>query len=153
MSDLLTMMKMSTTPPPPPKWVLDINSPPISKPKAASIPDPPGFIATTSGNKVSFPRGSINFDEVNLTDVVSEASRCIKADAKGPNYRRDRYLEAQEGLGSRPRADKTTSHDGDHDVHVREWTTNLQYHDGCDGIQEPDRWIDCYKLFLYTVRV
>jgi hypothetical protein len=37
----------------PPKWVQDLNNPPPAKPKNASIPDPPGFTAAVSGNKVS----------------------------------------------------------------------------------------------------
>ncbi|KAL2066377.1 hypothetical protein VTL71DRAFT_2448 [Oculimacula yallundae] len=37
--------------PPPPQWVLDLNSPPTAKNKSASIPDPPGFTATSGGKK------------------------------------------------------------------------------------------------------
>jgi hypothetical protein len=37
---------MSKVPPPPPQWVLDLNSTPASKPKNASLPDPPGYTAS-----------------------------------------------------------------------------------------------------------
>ncbi|KAF2684273.1 hypothetical protein K458DRAFT_302436 [Lentithecium fluviatile CBS 122367] len=37
---------MSAQPPPPPQWVVDLNSPPPSKPKNSSIPDPPGYTAS-----------------------------------------------------------------------------------------------------------
>lgn len=33
------------SPPPPPQWVLDLNSNP-TKPKNASLPDPPGYAAS-----------------------------------------------------------------------------------------------------------
>ncbi|EDU45560.1 transmembrane protein 85 [Pyrenophora tritici-repentis] len=36
---------MSTAPPPPPQWVIDLNSTPASKPKSATLPDPPGYTA------------------------------------------------------------------------------------------------------------
>lgn len=36
------------TPPPPPQWVLDLHSPPKPKTKA-TIPDPPGYSASSSG--------------------------------------------------------------------------------------------------------
>jgi ER membrane protein complex subunit 4 len=39
-------------PPPPPQWVIDLNSPPAAKPKSAGIPDPPGYISTSTGGKV-----------------------------------------------------------------------------------------------------
>jgi len=42
---------MEASPPPPPQWVIDLNTPPQAKPKAAGIPDPPGFTVTSSGNK------------------------------------------------------------------------------------------------------
>lgn len=31
---------------PQPQWVIDLNSPPSSKPKNSSIPDPPGYTAS-----------------------------------------------------------------------------------------------------------
>lgn len=34
------------SPPPPPQWVLDLNSAPATKPKNASMPDPPGYTAS-----------------------------------------------------------------------------------------------------------
>ena len=37
---------MSKSPPPPPQWVLDLNSTPASKPKNASLSDPPGYTAS-----------------------------------------------------------------------------------------------------------
>jgi hypothetical protein len=37
---------MSKAPPPPPQWVLDLNSTPASKPKNASLSDPPGYTAS-----------------------------------------------------------------------------------------------------------
>lgn len=37
---------MSVIPPPPPQWVLDLNSTPASKPKNASLADPPGYTAS-----------------------------------------------------------------------------------------------------------
>jgi hypothetical protein len=37
---------MSKAPPPPPQWVLDLNSTPSSKPKNASLADPPGYTAS-----------------------------------------------------------------------------------------------------------
>lgn len=33
---------------PAPQWVLDLNSTPLSKPKAGTFPDPPGFTSTTT---------------------------------------------------------------------------------------------------------
>jgi len=39
---------MSATPPPPPQWVLDLNSTPASKPKNASLADPPGYTPSLS---------------------------------------------------------------------------------------------------------
>jgi hypothetical protein len=40
------MQIMSQVPPPPPQWVLDLNSTPASKPKNASLADPPGYTAS-----------------------------------------------------------------------------------------------------------
>ncbi|KAL5352215.1 hypothetical protein ACLOAV_002162 [Pseudogymnoascus australis] len=46
------MSQSMAPPPPPPQWVIDLNSPPISKPKSSAIPDPPGFTgAPTTGSK------------------------------------------------------------------------------------------------------
>jgi len=45
------MSSTMSLPPPPPQWILDLNSKPVTKPKAASIPDPPGFTAAISGSK------------------------------------------------------------------------------------------------------
>ncbi|KAH6676491.1 hypothetical protein B0J14DRAFT_615998 [Halenospora varia] len=43
---------MANSVPPPPQWVTDLNTPPITKPKSAGIPDPPGYTgATTGGSK------------------------------------------------------------------------------------------------------
>ncbi|MCJ1479330.1 hypothetical protein MMC13_008015 [Lambiella insularis] len=39
---------MDSKPPPPPQWVLDLSSPPISKSKLGSIPDPPGYSSTAT---------------------------------------------------------------------------------------------------------
>lgn len=44
---------MAAQPPPTPKWVLDLNSAPSAKPKASSIPDPPGFTAALSAKQRS----------------------------------------------------------------------------------------------------
>lgn len=44
---------MAAQPPPPPQWVLDLNSPPVSKPKNTSFPDPPGFTAPLSAKQRS----------------------------------------------------------------------------------------------------
>lgn len=44
---------MAAQPLPPPKWVLDLNSAPSTKPKASSIPDPPGFTAALSAKQRS----------------------------------------------------------------------------------------------------
>jgi ER membrane protein complex subunit 4 len=38
--------------PPPPQWVVDLNSPPVVKPRGVSIPDPPGFTAAIGGSRV-----------------------------------------------------------------------------------------------------
>ncbi|KAF7903546.1 uncharacterized protein EAF01_006595 [Botrytis porri] len=38
-------------PPPPPQWVVDLNTPPLSKPKSAGIPDPPGYTASSSSSR------------------------------------------------------------------------------------------------------
>jgi hypothetical protein len=46
------MSKQMDIPPPPPQWVIDLNSPPVTKPKTAGIPDPPGFTAAATGSKV-----------------------------------------------------------------------------------------------------
>jgi len=48
-----SMSKTMVAPPPPPQWVVDLNNPLAPKPKTANIPDPPGFTAAVSGNKVS----------------------------------------------------------------------------------------------------
>ncbi|KFY15212.1 hypothetical protein V492_02150 [Pseudogymnoascus sp. VKM F-4246] len=52
------MSQPMAPPPPPPQWVIDLNSPPISKAKASTIAEPPGFsgpsttlTTTTSGSK------------------------------------------------------------------------------------------------------
>ncbi|KAI9731627.1 MAG: hypothetical protein M1818_007757 [Claussenomyces sp. TS43310] len=37
--------------PPPPQWVLELNSPPVTRAKNAGIPDPPGFASAISGSK------------------------------------------------------------------------------------------------------
>ncbi|KAL3427423.1 hypothetical protein PVAG01_00932 [Phlyctema vagabunda] len=37
--------------PMPPQWVVELNSAPISKPKATGIPDPPGYTAAFTGSK------------------------------------------------------------------------------------------------------
>ena len=37
---------MSSPPPSPPQWVVDLNSAPASKPKNASLSDPPGYTAS-----------------------------------------------------------------------------------------------------------
>lgn len=37
---------MAAVPPPPPQWVLDLNSTPASRPKNASLADPPGYTAS-----------------------------------------------------------------------------------------------------------
>lgn len=63
------MSQPMAPPPPPPQWVIDLNSPPISKPKSSSIPDPPGFTgAPTSGSKVSLahPRAQLPSQESHL---------------------------------------------------------------------------------------
>ncbi|RDW69523.1 ER membrane protein complex subunit 4 [Coleophoma cylindrospora] len=45
-------MSVASIPPPtPPSWVVDLNEPPVSKPKSTAIPDPPGFPAALSGKK------------------------------------------------------------------------------------------------------
>lgn len=43
---------MAAPPPPPPQWVLDLNSTPPTRPKAA-VPDPPGYIAPSTLTKSS----------------------------------------------------------------------------------------------------
>ncbi|MCJ1366068.1 hypothetical protein MMC16_005193 [Acarospora aff. strigata] len=40
-------------PPPPPHWVLELNSPPVPKPKSSNIQDPPGYSAANTGSKRS----------------------------------------------------------------------------------------------------
>jgi len=42
------MSVQAQAPPPPPQWVLDLSAPPASKPKPASIPDPPGYTGPVS---------------------------------------------------------------------------------------------------------
>lgn len=50
------MKETMAAPPPPPQWVIDLNTPPASKPNR-SIVDPPGFVASTGGkDKVRQPR-------------------------------------------------------------------------------------------------
>lgn len=44
--DPLQSSIMSAQPPPPPQWALDLSSPPASKPKNLSIPNPPGYTAS-----------------------------------------------------------------------------------------------------------
>ncbi|GAB7362939.1 hypothetical protein MBLNU230_g3236t2 [Neophaeotheca triangularis] len=54
---------MAAPPPPPPQWVLDLNSTPPSKAKAASaMPDPPGFSSplVISGNKTGGAKNNKN---------------------------------------------------------------------------------------------
>ncbi|MCJ1375139.1 hypothetical protein MMC20_006373 [Loxospora ochrophaea] len=43
----------ATRPPPPPQWVLDLNSPPRPRAKAANIPDPPGYSSAVSNKRAA----------------------------------------------------------------------------------------------------
>ncbi|TAQ87537.1 hypothetical protein B7494_g4144 [Chlorociboria aeruginascens] len=53
-NDYLVMSpQIASPPPPPPQWVIDLNSPPISKPKATGIPDPPGYSAAAGGSRLA----------------------------------------------------------------------------------------------------
>lgn len=45
LSQIRETINMSSAPPPPPQWVLDLNSTPASKPKSATLADPPGYTA------------------------------------------------------------------------------------------------------------
>ena len=40
-------------------------------------------------------------------------------------------------MGSRPRARQATTHERNHDVHVRQLAADLQHHDGVYAVQEP----------------
>lgn len=40
-------------------------------------------------------------------------------------------------MGGRPRAREATPHERDHDVHVRQFPADFQYHDGFHVVQEP----------------
>jgi len=46
-------MAQAIPPPPPPQWVLDLNTPPATKPKSSSIPDPPGYSTALTGKQRS----------------------------------------------------------------------------------------------------
>ncbi|KAL9112966.1 MAG: hypothetical protein Q9227_002831 [Pyrenula ochraceoflavens] len=53
----MAIEQQSSPPPPPPQWVVDLNSPPPSRQKNSSVPDPPGFVSSkpTSGKQKSQP--------------------------------------------------------------------------------------------------
>ncbi|KAI9732558.1 MAG: hypothetical protein M1834_003893 [Cirrosporium novae-zelandiae] len=61
-------------PPPPPQWVIDLNSPPPTKTKAASsIPDPPGFSSSKGKKSIKASK-----DQVAHTQASAEETDTLK---------------------------------------------------------------------------
>lgn len=88
----------------------------------------------------------------------SAAIRSLKATAATPaatpqsaHARRNRHAKTQEILGDRPRARQTTTHECNHDVHVRQFSADLQHHDGIHAVQEPDPRAHSYESDVYEV--
>jgi len=55
-------------------------------------------------------------------------------------------------VGARSRTCQTTPDERDHDVHVRQLTPDLQYHDGFHAVQEPSPRTYEYESSFYKVR-
>jgi hypothetical protein len=55
-------------------------------------------------------------------------------------------------MGAGPRARQTTTHERDHDVHVRQLAADLQYHDGLHVVQESHSRPYQYESGLHEVR-
>ena len=55
-------------------------------------------------------------------------------------------------MGARPGTRQSSSHERHHDVHVRQQSPNLQYHDGIHALQESHSRITADKYRLYEVR-
>lgn len=55
-------------------------------------------------------------------------------------------------MGSRPRTLQTDSHERNHDVHVRQQSTNLQHHDGIHALQGPHPGSNRYKRAILEIR-
>ena len=54
-----------------------------------------------------------------------------------PNHSRNRHPQAEEILGTRPRARQSLAHERNHDVHVRQLAADIQHNDGLHAVQEP----------------
>ena len=130
---------MSQTPAPP-KWAVELNSPPVSRTKS-TIPDPPGYTAASSGNKVRTHSICI----CTPLTCLETNRRLQNARSNRPNHRRNGHIKAKESLGDRACASQATTHDRDHDVHVRELFTDIQYNDGGYGVQESYHGISSYE--------
>ncbi|KAF4636618.1 hypothetical protein G7Y89_g1467 [Cudoniella acicularis] len=57
---------MALPPPPPPQWVIGLNSPPVTKPKTAGIPDPPGYTAASSAASKTAVRAPPTTEEMDV---------------------------------------------------------------------------------------
>ena len=87
---------MSTAPRPPPQWVLDLNSTP-TKPKNASLPDPPGYTASLtkkeraqSSKTARKPPTSEDMDTLKMKkawEVAIAPAKQLPMNAFGASYR------------------------------------------------------------------
>jgi hypothetical protein len=137
---------MNTLPPPPPQWVMDLNSPPASKAKPSSLPDPPGYSSTTT--KVCdflLPSSSTCRPCLStlLTPHFLPAYSILQKPTRNPNSqtphnRRNRYPQSQEIMGTCSRPRKSLTYERNNDVHVRKQSTDILYNDGVYAIQESD---------------
>jgi hypothetical protein len=109
-------------PPPPPQWVIDLNSPPITKPKSSGIPDPPGYTATSMGSKVCPPKllQRLISAKQALETAILQSRR-----PRSPYPRRNRYPKAQKGMGGGTGTREAVTYDRHHDVYVWQLLTNI----------------------------
>lgn len=123
---------MNAPTPPPPQWVLDLNTPPTPKQKNSGIPDPPGYTSTAITSKVSShsPRSLYHSNRSPETNCLLLQNHNTSRPHNRPNGR----SQAQKSLGSSPSTRKATTNDRNNDVHVGQLVTNIQYHDGSNGI-------------------
>lgn len=76
-------MAPSSPAPPPPQWVLELNSPPVTKSKAAGIPDPPGYPAAAIGSKVCLMLAWHEFNDLQLIFLQKQMA-AAKQNARKP---------------------------------------------------------------------
>ena len=55
-------------------------------------------------------------------------------------------------MGTRPGSGQSAPHERHHDVHVRQQSPNLQYHDGIHALQEPHSRTATNEYCVYQVR-